>query len=253
MPIRIDQKTSDIVIVTLDNPARRNALTLDMFQDLAAFWERVSVDRTVRAVVLAGESGAFCSGADLSANLAQRPGIDDLIDRALLKTPFMPKPLIAAITGACVGGGLELALAADIRIAADDAVIGLPEVRWGIMPSGGGAMKLIDQIGQARAMEMLLTGRLIDAMEAERIGLVNAVYPAGQAYERALACAHAIARNSPVAVAAAKRSAMERRAVGYQTLEARERQLVAEVRQSGHADIGIAAFLARQQPIYGDA
>ena len=252
MAIRIEKKTSDIVVVTLENPARRNALTLDMLQDLAAFWDRIGADRTVRAIILAGEGEAFCSGADLSAGLAGFPGIDDLIDRALLKTSLMPKPVIAAIRGACVGGGLELALAADIRIAADDAVLGLPEVKWGIMPSGGGAMKLSDQIGQARAMELLLTGRLISGAEAERIGLVSVVCASAEVHERALSCAQQIARNSPVAVAAAKRGAMEHRAAMYQTLEPKERALVAAVRRSGHPETGIAAFLARRQPVYDD-
>ena len=253
MPVQIEQKANGVVEVILANPARRNALTHEMFLSLAALWPRLGEDPAVRAIVLRGEGPTFCAGADLSADLTSLPGIDDLIDRALLKTAFMPKPLIAAIRGACVAGGLELALAADIRIAAHDAVLGLPEVRWGIMPSGGGAMKLIDQIGQAKAMDLLFTGRLIDGLTAEGIGLITTALPAEDVYDQALATAQQIAKNSPVAVQAAKRAALETRMAGYCSQEPAERQMVAEVRRSGHPRIGIDAFLSKRIPDYPDS
>jgi enoyl-CoA hydratase len=250
MPIFSAMVEAGIVEIRISNPARRNALSLDMFEALAALWPRLAADPAVEAVVLRGEGEAFCAGADLSANLDRREGIDALADRALLKTEFFPKPLIAAIQGACVAGGLELTLAADIRIAADNAVIGLPEARWGLLPSGGGAMKLVDQIGYAKAMDLLLTGRLIDGREAERIGLVTEACPAAETWDRALQRARMIVANSPTAVAGAKRAAIARRATLYGALENDERELVRAVRATGDPEQGKAAFAERRVPVF---
>lgn len=251
MSIRIEYPAPGVTLVTLDNPARRNALTYGMFEALAKLWPELDADGGVRAVVLAGAgTGAFCSGADLSANWSERADIDDLVDRALLKTVFFPKPIIAAIAGHCVAGGLELALAADIRIAGLDAKIGLPEVRWGILPSGGAAMKLIEQIGHANAMDLLLSGRLIDGRRAEQIGLVSAAMPSEEVLQESLALGEIIAANSPIAVAATKRAALARRHHTYQENEPAERALAANVRASGHFRIGIEAFLARRTPLF---
>ena len=128
-----------------------------------------------------------------------------------------------------------------------------PEVRWGIMPSGGGAMKLIDQIGQAKAMDLLFTGRLIDGLTAEGIGLITTALPAEDVYDQALATAQQIAKNSPVAVQAAKRAALATRMAGYCSQEPAESQMVAEVRRSGHPRIGIDAFLSKRIPEYPDS
>lgn len=254
MTIRSEGTGPGIVHVVIDNPARRNALDLAMFQALAGLWPVLAEDTSVRVVVVSGAGdAAFCSGADLSAGLSELDGIDALVDRALLKTTLFPKPIIAAINGHCVAGGLELALSADIRIAREDASIGLPEVRWGILPSGGAAMKLIDQIGHVRAMELLLSGALIDGRRAERIGLVNEALPSGDVLSAALERARIIAGNSPAAVSATKRAALHAHYQGYRERERHERDLVAEVRASGHHRIGMTAFLERWLPEYGDA
>jgi len=253
MGIETDQPSPGIVRITLANAARRNALTLDMFTGLAELWPRLAADKSIRVVIITGEGDeAFCSGADLSANLAFRPGIDDLIDAAFLKTQYLPMPVIAAINGACVAGGLEIALNADIRIAIENAVFGLPEVRWGIMPSGGASMKLADQIGQTFALDLLLSGRLVSAEEAQRIGLVGTILPKAGFQDAALRYAEAIARNSPVAVRATKKAVMAHRMAAYGEREATERELAAQVRSSGHMSIGTRAFLEKRQPIYPD-
>jgi enoyl-CoA hydratase/carnithine racemase len=253
MPIKSERLQDGIVNVTLDNPARHNAVTHEMLMQLVDIWQDLDHDDSVRVVILSGAGDqAFCTGADLSANLHLHAGIDDLIEKALLKTALFSKPLIAAITGFCVAGGLELALAADIRIARDDAKLGLPEVRWGILPSGGAAMKLIDQIGHAKAMDLLLTGRLIDGVQAERIGLVTEARPAAEVWPTVLERAMLIAANSPVAVRAAKQAALAERCLSYQSREAGERCLTALVRESGHQRIGIEAFLARRVPQFTD-
>jgi enoyl-CoA hydratase/carnithine racemase len=251
MPILSSVIEPGIVEITISNPRRRNALDLEMFEALAALWPRLAADASVDVVTLRGDGDkAFCAGADLSAHLDRRKGIDTLVDNALLKTRFFPKPLIAAITGVCVAGGLELALAADVRIASDNALIGLPEVRWGLIPSGGGAMKIADQIGYAKAMDLLLTGRLIDGREAERIGLVTEVCSTGETWDRAISRARMISQNSPAAVAGAKRAATARRAGFYRSLETQERALVRAVRATGDPEEGKSAFAKRRLPIF---
>jgi enoyl-CoA hydratase/carnithine racemase len=162
------------------------------------------------------------------------------------------KPVVAAVHGSALGGGLELALSCDLRVIAADARIGLPEVRWGILPSGGAAMKLIDQIGQADAMRMMLAGELIDGVEAVRIGLGASAADASTAVAAAIRLALRIAAASPVAVQATKRAVFDARVRAYAAREPFERGLVATVRASGHAAIGAAAFLARQAPLYPD-
>jgi enoyl-CoA hydratase/carnithine racemase len=251
--IRQERLHAGIVTIVIDNPARRNALDLEAFRALAALWPEIGADRTVRAVIITGAGDhAFCAGADLSANLTDTPGFDQLVARALLKIDLMPKPLIAAINGHCLAGGLELALAADIRIAARAAKFGLPEVKWGLIPSAGGAMKLIDQIGYAAAMDLLLTGRAIDARQAEKIGLVNEICDASDVLPLALARAEMIAAASPPAVRAAKQAALSERTARYARQEEAERRLAVDLWATGHVKIGAAAFLAKRTPVYED-
>lgn len=222
-----------------------------MFQELAAAWPKLACDPHVRAVVVRGRNGSFCSGADLSASLSDVPGIDELIAGAFLKSVVFPKPIIAAVNGHCVAGGLELALAADIRIVDNDAKIGLPEVRWGIFPSGGAAMKLADQIGYTMAMDLILTGRLVDGRTAARIGLMAEATTSGDVEAVAFARAAAIVENSPLAVSSVKRFMAESRSSSYAAREAREQEFVQALRRSRDPEVGVAAFLSRQRPEYG--
>ena len=251
--IKHERLHSGIVKVLIDNPARRNALDLSSFTALAQLWPELASDRGVRAIVITGAGDqAFCAGADLSANLTDQTGFADIVAKALLKTELMPKPLIAAINGHCLAGGLELALAADIRIASNKAKFGLPEVKWGLIPSAGGTMKLVDQIGHAAAMDLLLTGRFIDGAEAEKMGLVTLSCKPSEVWARAIDRAEMIAAASPHAVRAAKQAALSARAARYAQQEAREQQIAAELWATGHVKIGSAAFLAKQTPVYGD-
>lgn len=249
MPIFVTMLEEGLASVRISSPARRNALDLEMFRRLAELWPELAEDGAVRAVLLEGDGdSAFCSGADLSLDLEAVPEIDDLIDRALLKTRFFPKPIVAAIRGSCVAGGLELAMAADVRIAGADAKLGFPEVRWGIVPSGGAAMKLADQIGQTAALDLILTGRLISGREAERIGLVTSACADDRVHPTAVERARMIAGNSAVAVQAAKRCALMRRSRRYGAMEAEERSIVAQVRASEDFREGKAAFLEKRLP-----
>src|SRR6476646_1681758 len=176
MEIRVETRERYVVIVTIDNQPRRNAMTRSMLADLAALWDRLDADPDCRCVVLTGAGDrAFSSGADLGGDLSASPELARIVNRALLKNTPFSKPIVAAVNGDCVAGGVELLLSTDIRAAVPEARFGLPEVKWSIYPFGGAAVKLTHQIGHVHAMDLLLTGRLVDAAFAARIGLVNRV------------------------------------------------------------------------------
>lgn len=251
MPILISRPWAGIALVTISNPGCRNALGPDDFQGLASTWNQLALDDSLRCVVITGDGQtAFCAGARLGADFHAVPDIDDLVDRALLKTRVFPRPIVAAVNGHCVAGGFELMLASDIRVASADAKFGLPEVRWGIVPSGGAAMKLVEQIGHARAMRLLLTAELIGADEAHSFGIVNEVVAAGDVLARALHFARLIASNSPLAVFHTKQLALGGRADGWREREPAERRSAALVRRSGDAFVGKRAFFAKVDPDY---
>jgi enoyl-CoA hydratase len=197
----------------------------------------------------AGER-AFSSGADVSGDLSADPETARIVNDALLKTRPYGKPIVAAVNGDCVAGGVELLLSTDIRAAAPHARFGLPEVRWSIYPFGGATVKLVQQIGHVHAMELLLTAKLIDAHEAARIGLVNRVVPADALMPWALGTAETIAANSPTAVQAVKQQISATIADHARSREALEQELGDRVRASDHFREGVRAFLEKRTPNY---
>ena len=209
MEIRTHDHGAHVIVVTIDNPARMNAMSREMLGDLARLWDRLEQSRYRCVVVTGAGTRAFCAGADMAGDLRASEELARDINRGLLKTSAFTRPIVAAVNGDCVAGGLELLLSTDIRIAAETARFGLPEVKWGIYPFGGATVKLIHQIGHVHAMDLLLTARLIDAAAAARIDLVNEVLPGPEVLPRALAIAETIAANSPSAVQAVRRQISE--------------------------------------------
>lgn len=251
MSITVSNHGPHIAVVTVDNPTKANAMSREMLAELAAVWQRLDADSSCRAIVVTGAGNrAFTAGADVSGDLSASEETAATINRALLKTEPFSKPIVAAVNGACLGGGIELLLAADIRYAAPHATFGLPEVKWAIYPFGGAAAKLVHQIGHVQAMKLLLTAANIDADEAVRIGLVNEVVPADELMERALATAELIAANSPMAVQAVKQFVSSGIAERAQEREPFEQSLGDAVRASADFAEGIAAFRERRQPEY---
>ena len=173
-----------------------------------------------------------------------------MINGALLKTRPYTKPIVGAVNGDCVGGGLELLLSTDIRVAAPHARFGLPEVKWSIYPFGGATIKLVQQIGYVHAMDLLLTARLIDATEAARLGLINQVVEAERVLPVALEIAERIAKNSPSAVQAVKQQISATIADPATSREALEQQLGDRVRGGKDFQEGVAAFREKRQPKY---
>jgi enoyl-CoA hydratase/carnithine racemase len=248
--IRVEHPGPHVAVVTLDNQPRLNAMTRAMMADLARVWDELEAGAT-RCIVLTGAGGrAFSAGADISGDLSAREETARMIGRALLKTRAYTKPIVGAVNGDCVGGGLELLLSTDIRLAAPHARFGLPEVKWSIYPFGGATLKLVQQIGYVHAMDLLLTARLIDAAEAARLGLVNRVVEAERVLPEALAIAERIAANSPSAVQAVKQQISATIADHARSREALEQELGDRVRGGPDFQEGVKAFREKRQPRY---
>jgi enoyl-CoA hydratase/carnithine racemase len=230
--------------IALNRPEKRNAMSQELLQALAAELQAAAEDDGVHCVVLRGEGAVFSAGVDLGElmSFAGDPGVLRPFRNVFLRCASlceeMPKPVVCQIHRTCVGGALEVALGCDLRVASDDAQLGLPEVKLGIIPDVGGCSRLPAVVGLGRAKELIMTGRTIDAREAERIGLLNRVV-APQELERATqALADELLANSPWAVGRAKRviDASARPALA-QTLElevAVQEYCVAKVREQAH-------------------
>ena len=252
MPLPITEPARHVALVTIDNQAKRNAISRSDMADLAAAWDRLEADEDCRAIVLTGAGEkAFCAGADIGGDLSAGEQIAKLVNHALLKNAVYSKPIIAAVNGDCAGGGVELLLSTDIRITAPHARFGLPEVKWSIYPFGGATVKLVNQIGYVHAMDLILTGRLIDAETAATLNLVNRVVPASDLLAEALATASTIAANSPAAVQAVKQQISAGIAAFTESRETSEQELGDRVRASPHFAEGVAAFREKRQPDYG--
>jgi enoyl-CoA hydratase len=251
MEIRVETRDTHIALVTIANEKRRNAMSRAMLADLAALWDRLDADPSCRCVVLTGAGDkAFSSGADLAGDLSASNETAHVINRALLKdTPFS-KPIVAAVNGDCVAGGLELLLSTDIRAAVPEARFGLPEVKWSIYPFGGATVKLMHQVGYVHAMDLLLTGRFVDAGFVERIGLINTVISRERLMPWAFETAAAIAANSPTAVQAVRQQISAGIADYAKSREPLEQELGDRVRSSPHFAEGVAAFREKRRPDY---
>jgi enoyl-CoA hydratase/carnithine racemase len=204
--VTVDRE-GDVAVLTLDRKAKLNALSTGLEQALLDALAQPEVV-TSRAVVLVGAGRAFSAGADVTQVRSLDPQAIAAYyrgsGRVYEAVAAIPQATVAAVHGYCLGGGLELALAADLRIADETAVLGMPEVGLGIVPSSGGLARLARMVGTARARELVLLGTQIDASEAFRLGLVTRLVPAGQALDRAIELAAHLARQPPLAMAVAK-------------------------------------------------
>jgi enoyl-CoA hydratase len=251
MPLHVSAAGRHIMLVTIDNQTKRNAMSRAMLAELAALWDRLEAALECRCIVITGAGDkAFCAGADISGDLSASAEMAITINRALLKTTPFSKPIIAAVNGDCAGGGVELLLSTDIRLAAEHARFGLPEVRWSIYPFGGATVKLVQQIGYVHAMDLLLTGRLVSAPFAAKVGLVNCLLPPSEVLPAALALATRIATNSPAAVQAVKTQISATITDFTVGREALEQRLGDRVRASPDFAEGVAAFREKRPPNY---
>ncbi|HTE55432.1 MAG TPA: enoyl-CoA hydratase-related protein [Kofleriaceae bacterium] len=250
--IRVEHGADGAVWVTLDRPEAKNALSRAVNLELRRLAVELGQSRAVRAVVLTGANGAFSAGADLK----ERRGVAaadtgpyvDAIAGAITAWAEMPRPTIAAMSGPALGGGLELALACDFRIAAEDAVMGLSEVRLGIMPGAGGTQRLTRLLGVSRAKELVMTGRRIDARRALEIGLVSRVVPAAELRAAAEELAGELSACAPLSVSMAKQAIDQGVGLPLDQALALERRCYEVTLASEDRNEGLRAFAEKRPP-----
>jgi len=240
-----------VALVTLDRPEVLNALSFDLLDELAAVLERLDGDPDCRAIVLTGSgSRAFAAGADIRELARQTPVSLLVEDRFAVwdRIGTIRTPLIAAVRGFALGGGCELAMSCDIIVAAEDASFGQPEINLGVMPGAGGTQRMTRAIGKARAMDLILTGRTIGAVEAERMGLVSRVVAPEETLGEAIELASRIASQAPVAVLAAKEAIKQAGELPLSAGLEHERRAFYLLFASEDQGEGMAAFVEKRPP-----
>ncbi|HEU4463618.1 MAG TPA: enoyl-CoA hydratase-related protein [Gemmatimonadota bacterium] len=249
--ILVDSK-SGVRIVTINRPEKRNALNAEVRERLAGAVDEAVADPDTRVLVLTGAGDkAFVAGADVSEFAGRSP----IEQRQAMESPTVfdkvwdaPLPTIAMINGWCLGGGCELALACDIRIGADTATLGQPEVRLGIIPGGGATQRLPRLVGYGKALQLILSGETLDGVSAYEIGLLDEVVPASELRERTLEIARSIAEKSPATLAIAKRAVRAAMEMPLSAGLQHERDLFALAFSTEDKAEGVAAFLEKRTP-----
>ena len=241
-----------VAVLTIDRPKALNALNPEVLADLKAAFEGID-QNTVRCVVLTGAGDkSFVAGADIGSmstmTKAEGEAFGKLGNDIFLMIESFPLPVIAAVNGFALGGGCELAMSCDIRICSDNAVFGQPEVGLGITPGFGGTQRLARLVGMGMAKQMLYTARNIDASEALRIGLVNAVLPQADLMEAALKMANTIAKNAPIAVRGCKKAVNEGMQVSIDKAVEIEEKIFGGCFETHDQVEGMACFLSREKP-----
>lgn len=244
-----------IALITINRPEKRNAFDAEHYGALSAAWERVRDDNRIRAAVITGAGDiSFSAGADLKSYITRKSELDEfwqtqkgmLLNRGL----EVWKPIIAAVNGYCLAGGMTLLLATDIRIAAKHATFSLAEVKRGIIAGNGGTQRIMAQLPHAIAMEMLLTGNSIEATTAERWGLVNKVVETEQLLDTAMDYARQIVKNAPLAVQAAKELALRGPELGLAGGLRFEQMVNKILVASNDAREGTSAFKEKRDPAF---
>jgi enoyl-CoA hydratase len=246
------ERRDRVAIITINRPEKRNALNIKTREEGAALLEELSTDDSVRVVVFTGAGDkAFIAGADIAEFAGRTASMQRnvMTGRSLFTAiDSFPKPVIAMINGYCLGGGCEMALACDIRIASENASFGQPEINLGIIPGGGGTQRLTRLVGEGKAMELILTGEIIDARTAFSIGLVNHVVPADQLETKTMEIATRIAEKGPIALRLAKEAVKLASRSNLDEGLRREVDLFALCFATEDKDEGVQAFLEKRKP-----
>ena len=245
-----------VALITIDRPPL-NVLPGEYYQGLCALMLGLIERKEARAVIVTGTSKAFISGLDIKDIRAIKTPRENTRFTLGIKALFRrleraPRPVIAAIDGNCFGGGLELALSCHMRLATPEARLALPEIKVGTIPSFGGTQRLPRVVGRAKALELLLTGRMISGKEALAIGLVNAAYPSGELIDRAKGLAGLIAEKNYQAVEAVVRATTEGLEMEFDKGIVHESTLSSELTGTYNMEEGMAAFFERRKPVFRD-
>ncbi|HEX8890636.1 MAG TPA: enoyl-CoA hydratase-related protein [Pyrinomonadaceae bacterium] len=248
------ERRDRVAIITINRPEKRNALNIKTREEGAQVLDALRDDESIGVVVITGAGDkAFIAGADI-AEFAGRTALtqrDVMVARSLFNAiDSFPKPVIAMVNGYCLGGGCELALACDLRIASETASFGQPEINLGIIPGGGGTQRLTRLVGEGKAMELILTGDIINAHTAFNIGLVNMVVPAADLEAKTMEIANRIAEKSPVALRMAKEAVKLASRSNLDEGLRREVDLFALCFSSEDKDEGVKAFLEKRKPVF---
>jgi len=245
-PVLIERR-GRILIMTINRPRAKNAIDAAVSRALADATDCLDEDPGLSVGIVTGAGGSFCAGMDLKA-FARGENVA-VEGRGLGFTERPPlKPLIAAVEGYALAGGTEVALAADLIVAADDSAFGIPEVKRGLVAGGGGLLRLPLRIPSAIAMQLALTGANLPATRAHQLGMVNVLTKPGSALEGAIALAEEIAGNGPLAVAATKRVLVESRDWSSDEIWRRQLEIIGPVFESNDAREGAVAFAEKRQP-----
>jgi enoyl-CoA hydratase len=244
-----------VALLTINRPRSLNALNGEVLTELSYTLAGLARDQDVKVIVLTGAgSKAFVAGADIAEMATMDPAAALEFarrgQRVMLGLEKMPKPVLAAVNGYALGGGLELALACDCIYAADSAMFGLPEVTLGIMPGFGGTQNLARLVGRGRASEMIFSGKMVTASKALAWGVVNEVWPSGELVDRVLDLARHMARNAPCGVAAAKDALVNGLNMAKEDGLRYESALFTTLFASKDQEEGMQAFLAKRKPVF---
>jgi len=241
-----------IAVITLSRPEKRNSMTQKMFSELDKAVERVARAEDVRVLVIQGDGETFCAGDDLAELVVMDPSrVRRFLARVqdtFLGLESLEVPVLAAVKGHALGGGLELALACDLILASSEAGLGLPETNLGIIPGLGGTVRLPRRVGLGRAKELVYSGRIVKADEAKKIGLVEDVYPADEFDADVKQLAGLLVSKSPTAIALAKSTINKGMDASLETGLALEREAFAYCFSLPDAKEGISAFLEKRKP-----
>ena len=258
-PVLLESREGSIVTLKMNRPDRLNALNNDLSTALNDAISRIAADRSVHVVILTGEGRAFCAGGDLAMiGKGRASGNDTELApllrsgmQAVLKIRTMPQPVIAAVNGPAAGAGANLALAADIRVAVEDAVFGQNFAKVGLFPDYGGTYFLPELVGPAKAAELFYTGEMIDAKTALRLGIVNHIFPADRFHAEVQSLAAKIASGPQVAIRAVKQTIFARDEEALVAALEREVEYQLKCFHSHDCHEGIRAFLEKRPPIFG--
>ena len=259
----IYEKDDRIAYITINRPEQKNSLDPETVVKLFETWKDYENDENLRAAIITGAGNdAFCSGGDLALLIPLLTGkrkpetdadfkiVNDpmIIMKVIFKGYELYKPIVAAVNGFCIAGGMEMLQALDIRVASENAVFSIQEVKWGLFPGAGSTVRLPRQIPYCKAMEILLTGGKIDAQEAYRIGLINRVVPEEKLMDTAREYAETLADNGPLAVRTIKESIITNLGRPLEEAFTRETELAARVLMSKDAREGPIAFKEKRKP-----
>lgn len=258
------QVEGHVALVTLNRPEAKNAISPEVAVRLHDAWQSVKQDDQVRVVVITGTGDCFCAGADLGQLIPLMSGARQpenewdervvanaaIASAALLRNFDTEKPVIAAINGHAIAGGMELVQGTDIRVATSVARFGVQEVKWAIFPAGGSTVRLPMQVGFAKSMELMLTGDLMSADDALSCGFLNYVVPGDEVVAKARAIADKIADNGPLAVKAIRKSARECLGLPESDALRLESKISGPVFQTEDAREGPLAFMQKRKPVY---